>query len=540
MAKSWADLSKAEREATGMTKAEYNKSTGYRAEVVAKSKPSSNTSSNTSSSSSGGSSSGSSGGSSGSSGSSSGSNRSDAVERSQSWADLSKKDKKAAKADGQTKKSYNKSTGYRAEQRAIDEQDSDPENTKYSDMSDDYKSRVKKADHKQARRDAETYTNDRLESYNVDSLDDFDITLTGRGRKEGQNRLSVTELKKLHDAGFSKEEIYNRSMEGEWSDAKRGTKAQALLDSWLSEFTTEPVNPPPGGGTNPPPGGGTNPPPGGGTNPPPGGGTNPPPGGGTNPPPGGGTNPPPGGGTNPPPGGGTNPPPGGGTNPPPGSWNPPGNNIWQPGDGNIGVIGTNNGIIQGGNNNVNVGGDNNGQIANNGGVAMGEGAEINQRVGSQRGDTNSEFTMGDGSWFIGNNNQGNDYSVNIGWNQVGGGGGYGGGGTSTDSRLAYNPLANTATSVGFGALNNNAWYRSQSDMSGVGRSAQAIAQAEQMSGSTERIAGYDYAARSNPIYWDAQSKLQTNTYLGDIWNMSPPVWTMPDPLRDPNEDNDDD
>ena len=35
MAKSWADLSKEERAATGMTKKEYNRSTGYRAEVLA-------------------------------------------------------------------------------------------------------------------------------------------------------------------------------------------------------------------------------------------------------------------------------------------------------------------------------------------------------------------------------------------------------------------------------------------------------------------------------------------------------------------------
>ena len=35
MAKSWADLSKEERDASGMTKKEYNKSTGYRSEVVA-------------------------------------------------------------------------------------------------------------------------------------------------------------------------------------------------------------------------------------------------------------------------------------------------------------------------------------------------------------------------------------------------------------------------------------------------------------------------------------------------------------------------
>ena len=69
---------------------------------------------------------------------------------------------------------------------------------------------------------------------------------TGKGRKEGENRLSVTELNKLVEAGHSKEEIANRAMtKGEWADAKKGSKAQALLDSWMAEFTTDTQ---PGGG----------------------------------------------------------------------------------------------------------------------------------------------------------------------------------------------------------------------------------------------------------------------------------------------------
>ena len=167
----------------------------------------------------------------------------EAVERSQSWADLSKDEKKALQEDDPsvTKKSYNQSTGYRAEEIAIQKQDADPLNTKYSDMSDTYRANNEKKDHKQARVDAGTYTNDRLDSYNVDSLDDFDITFTGRGRKEGENRLSVTELNNLVAAGHSKEDIANRATSGEWADAKKGTKAQALLDSWIAEFTPDPT-----------------------------------------------------------------------------------------------------------------------------------------------------------------------------------------------------------------------------------------------------------------------------------------------------------
>ena len=114
MAKSWADLNKEEREATGMTKAEYNRSTGYRAEVIAAEQaPAKPTPTPTPTPTS----------------------QQEAVERSQSWEDLSRKDKKAEKAAGETKKSFNQSTGYRAEEIAIQKQDADPENTKYSELS---------------------------------------------------------------------------------------------------------------------------------------------------------------------------------------------------------------------------------------------------------------------------------------------------------------------------------------------------------------------------------------------------------------------
>ena len=134
-------------------------------------------------------------------------------------------------------------------------QDADPLNTNYSDMSDTYRQNTSKADHKQARIDAGFYTNKRLESYDVDSLDDFDITQTGRGRKEGQNRLSVTELNRLHESGgFSKEEIARRALEGEWSDAKKGSKAQALLESWLPKVTEPTPEPTPEPTSGPVPG----------------------------------------------------------------------------------------------------------------------------------------------------------------------------------------------------------------------------------------------------------------------------------------------
>ena len=93
-----------------------------------------------------------------------------------------------------THKDNRQSSGTYTNDKMEAKQDADPLNTKYSEMSDTYRGNTDKATHKQSRKDAGTYTNDRLDSYNVDSLDDFDISNTGRGRK-GENRLSVTESK---------------------------------------------------------------------------------------------------------------------------------------------------------------------------------------------------------------------------------------------------------------------------------------------------------------------------------------------------------
>ena len=93
--------------------------------------------------------------------------------------------------DEEYKALVNRSTHMDNKQSAQEaKQDADPLNTNYSDMSDAYKANTSKADHKQDRKDAGFYTNDRLESYKVDNLDDLDITATGRGRKEGENRLA--------------------------------------------------------------------------------------------------------------------------------------------------------------------------------------------------------------------------------------------------------------------------------------------------------------------------------------------------------------
>ena len=78
--------------------------------------------------------------------------------------------------DKATHKQSRKDAGTYTNDKMEAKQDADPLNTKYSEMSDTYKENTDKATHKQSRKDAGTYTNDRLDSYNVDSLDDFDIT----------------------------------------------------------------------------------------------------------------------------------------------------------------------------------------------------------------------------------------------------------------------------------------------------------------------------------------------------------------------------
>jgi len=128
-------------------------------------------------------------------------------------------------------------------------------NTKYSEMSDEYKATTNKADHKEARKAAGTYTNNRLESYNVDNIEDFDPTKTGIGYKDGENRLNKREIKNLKDkGGFSEQEIYDYATTGGAADAARGKKAQALLDSYKSQLTPEPEQiPEPKGPISPPP-----------------------------------------------------------------------------------------------------------------------------------------------------------------------------------------------------------------------------------------------------------------------------------------------
>ena len=176
-------------------------------------------------------------------------------------------------------------------------------------------------------------------------------------------------------------------------------------------------------------------------------------------------------------------------------------------------------------------------MANNGGVAMGDNSSIEQSVGNTKGNQTNNWSMGDNSWFIGNNNQGADYSVVIGNNNVGGGGSGSGSGSGSGTNGG---MSNMQSATAYGALNNNAWQRSQSDLSGLGRAGQAIAAADAFTGAQNRIAGLDYQVRNDQLDWFDRANKQTGLYLGDVWNFTPSPWVMPDNQENADFDPDDD
>lgn len=188
------------------------------------------------------------------------------------------------------------------------------------------------------------------------------------------------------------------------------------------------------------------------------------------------------------------------------------NGIFNTGDGNINNQGTNNGTQ------AIVDGDNNGIIGEGNTQVQGD---VSQSIGKTQGDQDLDFT--NNGTFIGNNNQGADFSVTIGSNGVGGSGGSASAGAAG--------LDNMMAATAYGALNENAYHKSSAQLNGTTGAAQAVALGKQLTGAQERIAGLDYAARLNPMFWDAKSKQQTNLYMGDIWKYKAPDFNLPDPLK---------
>jgi hypothetical protein len=117
------------------------------------------------------------------------------------------------------------------------------------------------------------------------------------------------------------------------------------------------------------------------------------------------------------------------------------------------------------------------------------------------------------SIIYGNNNQGSDFSVNIS-------------GDASD---------NMKNAVGYSAINDNAFARSQSQLNGLSRSSQAIAAANEQTGASQGIANLDYVTRLNSLKLGNQAtQAQVNLY-GDLFKFEAPEYKMPKPGKKPED-----
>ena len=107
----------------------------------------------------------------------------------------------------------------------------------------------------------------------------------------------------------------------------------------------------------------------------------------------------------------------------------------------------------------------------------------------------------------------NDYSVNIG--------GIGDGFSNMQGAAAYT------------ALNNNQHARSNSQLNGLMRSAQASEQATGLVGAKDRAANLYNSLGYSQNYWRQKADAQQNFYLGDIFSQQAPEYQMPESPSDP-------
>ena len=153
--------------------------------------------------------------------------------------------------------------------------------------------------------------------------------------------------------------------------------------------------------------------------------------------------------------------------------------------------------------------------------------DLEQIVGSDKMKDNI-FNV-DNTGMIGNSSIGNDMSVNINSgrnnanqtaannnNQSGIGLGLSGGaGAMGFEDLGLDNIASGAATMG---LLNNALHRSQANMSGLGRGAQASAAAGAITGASDRIAALDYSTLEMPHAMGKRSDAYALDALGDIDN----------------------
>ena len=152
---------------------------------------------------------------------------------------------------------------------------------------------------------------------------------------------------------------------------------------------------------------------------------------------------------------------------------------------------------------------------------FGVGRDLNQNVGKD-GDTNT--TIGDNNNIGHGATIGGDYSVTIGGNSAGNG--QQGSGTGN----VQGSMNNMQLAASYNSLNELNYQRSRAGINGAGRSAQASAAANEITGATDRIANLYNATGIDQNYWRNKSNAQTNFYLGDIFKegFGGYKWTMPD------------
>ena len=126
-------------------------------------------------------------------------------------------------------------------------------------------------------------------------------------------------------------------------------------------------------------------------------------------------------------------------------------------------------------------------------------------------ESNNELT--NNGQIFGNINQGSDFSVNIS------------GGASD----------NTKSAADYMAINDNAFAKSQAQMSGSSRASQAIAAADAQTGAAQGIANTDYVTRLNSIKLGKQATAAQTALYGDLFKFEAPEYKMPKPGKKPED-----
>ena len=140
--------------------------------------------------------------------------------------------------------------------------------------------------------------------------------------------------------------------------------------------------------------------------------------------------------------------------------------------------------------------------------------DVKQTQDFRREFGDNQNTIGDNSKIYGNLNQGNqDFSVNIGSQSASQGSGYGGVDDSRDTSLD-----NVKTSAMYNALNENQYERSRAKLTGAGQAAKYSAQAEDLVGSKDRVAGLDKQTDSLSTYYRELAQKQNVMAFGDYFS----------------------